>query len=332
MHLADSDLAVHEDFAGFAPGGREMATQIARFCRSRRTDTVVVMDGDVALKTWWLSAARAFRQLRPRPRVLYFLTRYPARLAPSDFAHWRIRIAKGVLLVLATATGTINRASGFAGREEKHRGWLVKRARDPARCTAHSTDRAAIREELTLPTDRRLVGIFGGINVRKNPPMVLEAVVRTGLPVDLLMAGPVDEQMHAWLDDLDDSLRKRVIVADGFLPDELLDKYLAASDVVALVMNLEGPSGIQGKALAAGVPVVTAGSRTRARELSASHSGVATEFNVGDVADGLRRVLTDEGGCATVRPGLALPTHESFAATILGLDQNHRAPRSRRFW
>jgi glycosyltransferase involved in cell wall biosynthesis len=252
--------------------------------------------------------------------VLYFLTRYPARLALTDFAHWRIRIAKGLLLILAMATGTIQRASGFAGREEKHSGWLVKRARDPAHCRAHSKNRSAIRAELGLRTDRLLVGIFGGINVRKNPPMVLNAVVHTGLPADLLMAGPVDEQMRSWLDGLDPSLRERVIVADGFLPDELLDKYLAASDVVALVMSLEGPSGIQGKAAAAGVPIVTAGSRTRARERTPSGRGVATALELTAVVDGLRRVLTNVGGCATVRPGLPLPTHESFAATILGID------------
>jgi hypothetical protein len=145
-------------------------------------------------------------------------------------------------------------------------------------------------------------------------------VVRTGLPADLLMAGPVDEQMRAWLDGLDGSLRRRVVVADGFLPDELLDKYLAASDVVALVMSLEGPSGIQGKAAAAGVPIVTAGSRTRARELTASGSGVATDLEPTAVVDGLRRVLTNEDGCATARSDLPLPTHESFAATILGTD------------
>lgn len=321
VHLADVPVEVYENFERFEPDGSEMAAAVAAFCTAHRTDTVVIMDGDVALKTWWFSAARAFRTVRPRPRVLYFLTRYPARLELSDVAHWRIRIAKGVLILLAMATKTIQRAAGFAGREEKHRGWLVKRARDPAHCHAHSDDRSAIRAELGLPADRPLVGIFGGINARKDPPMVLDAVLHAGLPADLLLAGPVDEQMRAWLDDLDEGLRARVIVADGLLPDELLDKYLAASDVVALLMSLEGPSGIQGKAAAAGVPIVTAGSRTRERELNASGSGIATERELAAIGDALRRVLANEDGCADARPGLPLPTHESFAATILGVRQ-----------
>jgi FkbM family methyltransferase len=317
VHLAEHEITTEHVFTGPAPSAREMAARVADACRRHDTATVAIMDGDKALKTWWLHGARELRGLPRRPRVVYFLTHYPARLEITDLPHWRLRIAKGTLVALAMATGAIDRASGFAGRDEMHRGWLVKRARDPAICRAHSRDRAALRAELGLPADRRLVGIFGGVNVRKNPPLVLDAVLGSGLPADLLMAGPVDEDTREWLQGLAPEVRARVILAEGFHPNEMLDRYIAASDVVALLMRLEGPSGIQGKALAAGVPVVTAGSRTRERELKATGGGVSTQWDAASIAHGIREVLTTGRAVGAGAENL-MPTAESFAATILG--------------
>jgi FkbM family methyltransferase len=312
-------VAAVEVFSAGVPSTSELARVIAQACRAEQVETVVVMDGDLALKTWWYVAARAFRHLPHRPRVIFFLTRYPARLElrePADLPYWRIRVAKAVLLVLARLTGTVHRAAGFAARDDRTAGWLVKRARDPAACSAHSRDRAALRAELGLPADRRIVGIFGGINVRKNPQLVLDAVALAGGDVDLLLAGPMSADIADWLAGLPEQRRRRVIVADGFLPNAQLDRYLAAADIVALVMTLEGPSGIMGKAIAAGVPVVTAGSKTRARELRAVHTGAATEWSADSIADGLRTVLAgDQPAPAT---SLALPTADAFAAAILG--------------
>lgn len=326
VHLADLDLTVVDEFAERVPAAGEMVSRIVAFCREHPVDTVVIMDGDTALMSWWRVAPPALRTLGRRPRILYFLTRYPARLEITDIAHWRLRIAKGALLALAMSRGSIHRASGFAGRDERARGWLVKRARDPAVCSAHSRDSVRLRAELGLAADRKLVGIFGGINVRKNPKLVLEAVLRAGPEVDLLMAGPVHDEIRPWLDGLPADQRARVIVADGFLPNDVLDQYLASADVVALVMELEGPSGIQGKALAAGVPVVSAGSRTRARELAATAGGIATDFSVTGVAGGLRRALDGVGRPAADAGGLPMPTPETFAATILGVPLTPDAP------
>lgn len=317
VHLSGLDIEVSEQFPDTMSDGAEMASRIADFCRARRVDTVVVMDGDIALKTWWWTAARQFRRLSPRPRIVYFLTRYPARLDWSDFGHWPMRIAKAVLVVLAHFTRTIHRAVGFASRDNMAVGWVVKRARDPALCSAHARDRDRLRAELDLPAERRLVGIFGAINIRKNPRLVLESVISSGLTADLLIAGGVDAETRQWLDNLAPDDRARVIVADGFLPDDVLDRYIAAADVVVLVMNLEGPSGIQGKALAAGVPVVTGGSRTRERELVATRSGVAVDVTVEGIAEGLRQVLVEGAGSKMAE--IPLPTQETFAATILGV-------------
>lgn len=317
--LAGLELSAEEPFGGPAPATPELARVVAESCRTHDADTVVVMDADVTLKKWWLVAPRYLRGLPRRPRIVFFLTNYPARLELSrgiDPVFWRNRIAKALLVLLAMCTRSLHRASGFAGRDETSRGWLVKRARDPALCAAHSRDRARLRAELGLPADRKLVGIFGGVNARKNPELVFQAVLLSGPDVDLLLAGPMTDDVRAWLDARPAADRARIIVADGFLPNDMLDRYLASSDAVALLMKLEGPSGIQGKALAAGVPVVTAGSRTRERELLATHGGAATAVDADSFAAGIRTVLQHPDAPIAMAD---FPTAETFAAAILGI-------------
>ena len=75
---------------------------------------------------------------------------------------------------------------------------------------------------------------------------------------------------------------------DGFLSNEVLDKLVASADVVPLAMTLNGPSGIMGKAVAAGVPVVTAGSEVRAREVKALDAG-ACRLNAESIGQAIDR-------------------------------------------
>src|SRR3546814_13182909 len=91
------------------------------------------------------------------------LTRYPAKLGLKDSFGWKLRISKGALAVLSRANGTVHRFAGFAGRDDMSVGWIVKRARDPAICLAHSRDRAQQRAKHGLDAELPLVGIFGGV-------------------------------------------------------------------------------------------------------------------------------------------------------------------------
>lgn len=317
-YLAGVPIKVEERFADILPPAREQARAVAQLCRTGDVATVVLMDADQALKSWWLVAPRELRRLPRRPRVVFMLTRYPARLSLADRTGWKLRVSKAILLVAASVTGSVHRAAGFAGREDLTRGWLVKRARDPAICLAHSRDRERLRTELDLPTGRMLVGIFGVLSDRKHGPLVLEAIGASGCDAQLVLAGRVKPDVAAWLASLPDPLRSKVIVRDGFLPNATLDALVASVDVVAIVMTNNGPSGIMGKALAAGVPVVSAGSTVRARELAATGNGEATALTVEAVGSALRRLLT---GRNAVRPSRVPPaTGESFAATVLGLD------------
>lgn len=316
VYLGDADLRVETPYDHIYPRTRDMVAALADVCRQEEVGTAVVMDADQSLKRWWYAAPRAFRGQR-RPRVVFMLTRYPARMRWNDWVGWRLKAPKAVLVVLAMLTGSLQRAAGFTGRDDMSRGWIVKRTRDPDICTAHSRDRAAIREALQLPVERKLVGIFGVIEERKHSRMIWEAMQAHGIDADLLLAGGVTPEVKEWLATVEPSPHGRIIVRDGFLSNELLDQYVAAVDAAPLAMTLNGPSGIQGKALVAAVPVVTAGSLVRAREAAATGGGVAVELTPEGLAAGLAEVLSwppDWSPRSSVTPA----TGEEFARNILG--------------
>ncbi|MEJ7635425.1 glycosyltransferase [Aeromicrobium sp.] len=333
VYLADLSLTVEERLSSIDQPTKDLVAAVADTCR-RVGDVkhIVFMDADNALKTWWIAAIGAFKGLDRRPKVSFFLTRWSSSLAWAglkDLYYLKIRSAKIVLVLLARLTRTVDRCSGFAGRDVTSPGWPVRNVRDPAICSARSTDRSRLRTELSLPHDRKLVGIFGGINVRKYPPLALDAVLAADDDADLLLAGPFDADARSWLDALEPAHRQRVLVVDRFLSNADLDRMLAASDVVLLLMRLEGPSGIMGKAMVADVPVVTAGSGSRARELETLHRGAATESEVASLAKGLHRVLNSSEGR---RPRtMELPTADTFGAAVLGLDGADPVVRRRRW-
>lgn len=316
-YLGDADVRVVEAFDEPYPPTREIARRLAALCRVEDVDTAVLMDADQALKRWWFDAPRAFG-LRKRPRVVFMLTRYPATLALTDWVGWRLRIPKAALSLAAMASRTLHRVAGFAGRDDTSRGALVKRVRDPEVCTAHSRDRAALRSDLGLPDDRPLVGIFGGVSERKHPELIWAAMRARDLEADLLLAGGLSPGVAAWVATVEPTDRARVVVRDGFLSNEVLDQMVAASDVAALVMTNNGPSGIMGKALAAAVPVVTAGSLVRAREVAATGGGVATDLERDAIAVGIEQMLA-RGSNQPRRSSVPPATADEFGESLLGV-------------
>lgn len=307
-----------ERLSGWVPPTREILTEVARVCREREVSTVVVMDADQSLKRWWFEARGVLRGLERRPRVVFMLTRYPARLRPSDLTGWKLRVPKAALALAARATGTLDHVAGFAGRDDMSRGWVVRRTRDPDLCIAHSRDRTALREQLGLPVERRIAGIFGDLNPRRNAPMIWEGMQRAALDADLLLAGPLSEEVRAWASSVEPTGLGRLIVRDGFLPSDELDRLVAAVDVVPIALTNNGPSGIMGKAIAAEVPVVTAGSRVRARELVATDAGELADMDADSLGAAIGRALAyppDRVRRSSVPPATA----EEFAERLLGI-------------
>lgn len=319
--LGNVAIKTEERFSSILPPTREIAEVVADICRRVEVDTVVVMDADQSLKLWWWVAPRALRKLKKKPRIVFMLTRYPARLGLTDRVGWKLRITKATLAIVAMMTGTLHRVAGFAGREDTAPGWLVKRARDPAICTSSSRDRATLRPQLGLDPDRKLVGIFGAIGERKNAAMTLESILAADLDADLVLAGGFDDVVRAWYAGLPADQKARVFARDEFLSNDELDRFVASVDVIALIMTNNGPSGIMGKALAAGVPVVTAGSTVRARELAATNGGEAADFSVPSIGAAIGKVLRGESATPD-DSAIPLATADQFVMTILGVDEN----------
>jgi glycosyltransferase involved in cell wall biosynthesis len=318
-YLGDVPVEVLERYSQPEPATAEMVSVIAGLARERSVDTVVVMDADQSLKRWWLEAPRAFRDLPRRPRVIFLLTRYPARLTFGDRLGWLHRVSKASLAEVARARGVLARTVSLAGRDDRSPGRLVHRVQDPAICEASAADRPALREKLDLPADDVIVGILGAISGRKNVPMVASAVAAVGGAARLLLAGQLEPDVAAWVSSQPASVRSRLIVRDEYLTNERLDAYVAACDIVSIAQDNNGPSGIMGKALAAGVPVLTAGSVVRARELAAAGPGAgrSTELTAAATADGIRALIADR---ERFRPAdrMLLATPEAFAARVLG--------------
>lgn len=324
VFLADLDIEVEAPFDAIYPRTADMVRAVRDVCDDLDVARVIVMDADQSLKRWWYLAPRAFRGLRRRPKVTFMVTRYPARLSILDRTGWRLRIPKATLALFAMATGSLHRVVGFAGRDDLSRGWVVRRVRDPETCLAHSRDRDAIRDELGLPRDRKLVGLFGVIQPRKNAPLILEALKRANVDADLLLGGELSPEVRYWVDGLPEEDRRRVIVRDAFLTDLELDQLVAAVDVAPIALTNNGPSGIMGKAIAAGVPVVTAGSRVRAREVVALDVGQAVDLDAASIGIGIRDALAR--GTGTQRhSAIPLATPEEFGHALLGMDAQHAA-------
>lgn len=313
------DVEVREVFDAVAPPTAAMVAAVVAVCRETEVSDVVLLDADQALKRWWREAPRALRSLPRgrRPRVVFMLTRYPARARLTDRWLYRLKLPKAVLAVVSRANGSVQRVAGYAGRDDTSRGIVVKRTRDPNICLAHSRDRVALRERYGLPQDRRIVGVFGVMSERRNVPMIWEAMRTAGIDADLLLAGKQDDDVRAWVADLVAANPGRIHVHDDFLPNQMIDDLVACSDVAPIPLTNNGPSGIMGKAVAAGVPVVTAGSVVRAREVTATGCGVAAELSPESIGAALAQVLavSDRPWVSKIPPA----TEKDYVEAMLGL-------------
>jgi hypothetical protein len=313
--LADLPMVVREPYDRPDPSVEQVGASLLALREEIPFQTYVITEADILVKRWWKATPKALRG-RGAPKGILVYGRFPSRVAldREDIQH---RIAKTSLAALALVRGAASRVVALVGRDRTEPGWIVKRVRDPAICTEHARDRMALRARLGLPADRKLVSVLGAISMRKSVPLVLDAVLEAGPDVDLLLAGPLFDDVEAWLVDLDPAKKARIVSKFGFLSEAEIDGYTAASDVCATAHLNKGPSGIMGKAQAAGVPVLSAGSKIRGREAKSSHGAVHTDMTASAMAAGIREILAWGPDPVPVDPGL--PTADEFGAVILGM-------------
>ena len=142
-----------------------------------------------------------------------------------------------------------------------------------------------------LPDGVSWVGILGAIDERKNVPEVYAAVreardERCGL----LLAGRLSSDVRAMVDQLPPDIP--VYVIDRHLSNGELDAFVAAVSVVVVAHSNESPSGIMGKAVAAGTRILAAGAKTLREDCSLIGPGaVWVPLSAEDLAAGLKIAL-----------------------------------------
>jgi glycosyltransferase involved in cell wall biosynthesis len=152
----------------------------------------------------------------------------------------------------------------WAGKSE------FRTARDPVTLSVSILEVEGLRQDWGLTKDRYWFAVLGAISARKNVNLVAEAL-RMSEPtrVGLLIAGTREvaaaENMRPSLERLA-AEGGSVVVIDRLLSNDELDSAVVAADCIVLAYSNEGPSGLFGKAAAAGTRIVAAGAKSLREE------------------------------------------------------------------
>ena len=188
-------------------------------------------------------------------------------------------------------------------------------SRDPVTMTWH----AVKDRQLLVPKGGFWFGVVGNVGHRKNLPLVAAAVASLNRSdLGLIVAGQVDSGVLELAEPHLQRIRRNggsVEIVDRLLGESEIDQVVAEVDCVVLAHSNDGPSGILGKAVAAGTRIVAAGAatlRTDCRHIGSSAHWVALT----------EQALADALALATTKPR-PLPrlvaSPEDFTAELLGL-------------
>ena len=125
---------------------------------------------------------------------------------------------------------------------------------------AQLLDKAAARERLGLPRDRKVVLFFGLIRPYKGLSFLIEAMPQVLREVDcsLLVAGEFYDDKSKYTALIEKhGLTDRVRIEDAYIPNENVHLYFAAADVVVLPYIEASQSGIVPIAYSFNTPVIS---------------------------------------------------------------------------
>ncbi len=307
MRLPDADSVDGMDI-GEVGSVRRFVRAVAAVQAARPDADVLVTEGDKFLPA--LVASRAAvdpRRLRvlvmraPRPRV-------GAGLGKDLLKAVSMRLAarRGVdVRVLEPAT-TVRDAYRL-GR------W--RSVPDPV--DLHPAPGAEPPELAGADRTRHWLGVLGHVGPRKNLDLVLDAATRAGAAgLGVLVAGRVEDGEWARCAAAVERFTAAggtLLAADRLLPDDALDACVAWVDTVVLAHSSEGPSGLLGRAVALGTPVLAAGARSLRDDVARLDAGAWTPLDAAALADG---ITTAARGGAHHGPR-ALAGAEEFARALL---------------
>lgn len=146
-------------------------------------------------------------------------------------------------------------------------------APDPIEFAASNANVETYRSSVGMGSRYFWFGVFGNIDARKNVDLLAVALAAcaSGRDVGLLLAGSV---APAELSRIESSLEvlkasgASIVLDNRLLPDHELDAAVAAVDAVAVLHSTDGPSGILGKAAAAGKFLLAGGPRSLSDDIA----------------------------------------------------------------
>ncbi|WP_375237402.1 hypothetical protein [Microbacterium schleiferi] len=191
--------------------------------------------------------------------------------------------------------------------------------RDPVTFTADPGRVAKIRAdwEVSNPSTRYWFGVVGALSDRKNVPVVASALALSSSEgVGLILAGRADASEDVVADWCSPYTRAggTVLRINSSLSDPEFDALISALDCVVVAHSNEGPSGVLGKAAAAGTRVLAAGARSlRTDLLRAPDLGTWTKLDATEMSSAMASSVVQPRPPA--RPGRS----DQFADRLLHL-------------
>lgn len=216
-------------------------------------DHIVLPDGDRAAVSF------AWRR-RPRATISLLVMREPNGYG-GVIASLKTQIKRTMYRIANRRGGVAVFVLRSAGDDRSSELQLVF---DPITWSATPTSIAIAKRSLLGEDDRYWFAIVGAITARKNVVLVADALSRLamGHEIGLLIAGAQTEEVAADMRrvrEVADDAGLRLVEIARPLQDSELDDLIGAVDCVVLAHSNEGPSGILGKSVLAGKPVLTAG-------------------------------------------------------------------------
>ncbi|TFD17436.1 hypothetical protein E3T26_02075 [Cryobacterium sp. TMT1-21] len=289
IHLADLDARVevmyHLEFSGEG---------IAELTRQLRPALTVIPDGDgIALEV-----GRTARWSGHGELSLLIMREAAQPTSVPGLANLKT-VLKLIVLQRARAVSgvriTLLKGALWRGKS----GFPV--ARDPVTIEASAHHIQTIRSSWGLHEEVFWFGVLGAVSARKNLPLVAEALTKFGNPgIGLLIAGSCDSSAMSEAQEALNALRRtgaRVTLVDRLLEDWELDSAVAAVDAVVLAHSNESPSGLFGKAAAAGTRIVAGGSKSLKRDSSVIGSlAIWSPLGLNQLAEALQWTVNQPSG------------------------------------
>jgi glycosyltransferase involved in cell wall biosynthesis len=170
-----------------------------------------------------------------------------------------------------------------------------------------------------LPDGSFWFGIIGAIGHRKNLPLVAAAIASLNRPdVGLVVAGQIEDGVLGQALPYLERIREaggRVKIIDRILSDSEIDRIIAELDCAVLAHSNDSPSGILGKAVAAGTRIVAAGASTLRSDCRHIGSGAEwVRLDEQNLSEALARATRKPPPVPT-----RLASAGDFASSLLGL-------------